>query len=487
MGELETKSSGDARGRWTADRIALAILLGLIVAGIALRVLAALAWWPIATNLGDSWPYATHAFWRPFDDPMHPAGYSLALAAIGFFTRDVGVFGVLQNLMGIASALILFAAVRRLCDSPWPGLLGAAVILLGADQVFLERSIMSETLFTLLLTATIYATARALETPERWYPWPLLAAGLGLAMGITRSAGIVLLPLIALALVLAAPRPWLARWRPVAAFSVLALAGLLAYGGANDVSHDRFEIAPTPGWHLYSRAATMADCSHFDPPQGTEALCQAKPPQERLGMDWYLYYPGSPATRLYGNITIAEGAHDAELGAWARRAIVADPRTFLKVLWPDVKAYFFPDGYEYRFGRGLSLDDQLDWGTEWSAKSMRVTAKGMEEFFDPFATDRDRGLLAFLHDYQRVFRFGATALTICTLLTLLGLLLGRRRERIALLLLGVGSVAMIVLPTVSVNYSGRYTVPPAGLLAAAAAIAAMATWRRLRPLFGSAA
>jgi 4-amino-4-deoxy-L-arabinose transferase-like glycosyltransferase len=481
-----TSSRADDR-RWTADRIAVAILVALIVAGIALRVVAALAWWPVATNLGDSWPYATHAIWRPFDDPMHPAGYSLSLAAIGFFTRDVGVFTVLQNLMGIASATVLFAAVRRLFDSPWPGLLGAAVILLGADQVFLERSIMSETLFTLLLAATIYATARALETPERWYPWPLVAAGLGVAMGVTRSAGIVMLPLVALALVLAAPRPWLARWRPVAAFCGLALAGLLAYGTANDVSHDRFEIAPTPGWHLYSRAATMADCTHFDPPAGTEALCQTKPPQERLGMDWYLYYPGSPATRLYGNITIVEGDHDAELGVWARRAILADPRTFLKVLWPDLKAYFFPEDYEYRLGRGVSLDDQLDWGTEWKVGSTRTTARGMEEFFDPIEVERDHGLLDALHDYQRVFRFGATALTICSLLTLLGLCLGRRRERIALMLLGIGGLAMILLPTVSVNYSGRYTVPPAGPLAAAGAIAAIVAWRRLRSRSGLAA
>ena len=105
----------------------------------------------------------------------------------------------------------------------------------------------------------------------------------------------------------------------------------------------------------------------------------------------------------------------------------------------------------------------------------------MEEFFDPFKIYRDDGLLAFLHDYQRVFRFGGTALTIVTLLTLLGLCLGRRRERIALMLLGVGSLAMILVPTFSVNYSGRYTVPPAGLLAAAGAIGAMAIWKRLRP------
>jgi hypothetical protein len=305
-------------------------------------------------------------------------------------------------------------------------------------------------------------------------------------MGITRSAGILMLPLIALALLLSSPRPWLARWRPVTAFSALALAGLLALATANDISHDRFEIAPTPGWHLYSRAATIADCSHFDPPQGTEALCETSLPQERLGPDWYLYYPGSPATRLYGQIAKVDGAHDAELGAWAWRAVLADPRTFLlKAVWPDVKAYFFPDSYEYKFGRGVSLDDQLDWSTEWNAKASSTTKRGMEEFFDPFTIERDAGLLSFLHDYQRVFRFGATMLTIATLLTLLGLCLGRRRDRVALMLLGVGSLAMIVVPTYSVNYSGRYTVPSAGPLAAAGAIAVIAIWKRLRPALSS--
>lgn len=466
---------------WTPDRVALAILASLLVAAIALRVAAALAWWPIATHLGDSWPYATHALTRPFDDPMHPAGYSLTLATIGQFTRDVGTFSVLQHLMGIASALILFAGVRRLCGSPWPALLGAAVVLLGADQVLLERAIMSETVFTFLLAAAIYATARALETPKRWHPWPLVAGGLGLAMGITRPAGVLLLPLIALALLLAARRPWLSRWRPVAAFCGLVVAGLLAFATANDLSHDRFELAPAPGWHLYSRAATIADCKEFQPPEGTAALCEQTGREERPGLNWYLYFPNSPATRLFGNISVSGAAGDAKLGAWARRAILADPRAYLRVVWLDAKAYFFPDNYEYKFGKGTSLDEQLDWSREWDPKNTRLTAKGMEEFFEPFTVERRDGLLGFLHDYQRVFRFGATALAISALLTILGLCVGGRRERIALMLLGVGSLAMLLIPISSANYIGRYTVPMAGPLAAAAAIAAMAVWNRFRP------
>ena len=49
------------------------------------------------------------------------------------------------------------------------------------------------------------------------------------------------------------------------------------------------------------------------------------------------------------------------------------------------------------------------------------------------------------------------------------------------MLLGVGSLAMILIPTFSVTYSGRYTVPMAGLLAASAAIAAIAIWKRFLP------
>ena len=61
----------------------------------------------------------------------------------------------------------------------------------------------------------------------------------------------------------------------------------------------------------------------------------------------------------------------------------------------------------------------------------------MQEFFNPFRTTKDASGLDFLHGYQRVFRFGATLLTLTTLLTLVGLLVGPRRSRIGVLLLGL--------------------------------------------------
>jgi Dolichyl-phosphate-mannose-protein mannosyltransferase len=466
---------------WTTPGPVWYALAALVVAGIALRVVAAFGWWPIAPTLADSWPYASYAGRDPFIDPQHPAGYSLFLALGGVLTRDVALFGLVQHMIGIASGLLLFAAVRRLCGSPWPGVVGAAVILLGADQVYLERTIMSESLFTLLLVAGVYGTARALEAPERWWPWPAVAGALIVLAGITRSAGYLLIPIAALALLLSRDGPWLQRWHPAASLGLAACAGLFVFATANHVSHDRYEIAPTPGWHLYARVAPIADCGSFEPPPGTAGLCEHKPPEERMGADWYLYGLGSPAIRMFGQFGYTGGAGDEQLGSFARAAIVHQPVDYVESVWPDLVAYFFSDGYEWKQGRGTDLDGQLDWDAPAYPKSERITEEGMEEFFDPFAPRRDRGALGFLHDYQRVARFGGAALTIAALLSCLGLFVGPRRNRIAVLVLGIGGLAMFLVPTFSIIYSGRYTVPVVGLVASGAAVALMSLWARLGP------
>jgi hypothetical protein len=464
---------------WTYPSWALYTLIALVLAGTLLRVLASAAAWPTLPTLGDSWPYAYYAGTDVFANPQHPAGYSIFLGLIGFFTHSVAVFVVIQHLIGIASALILFAGVRRLCGSPWPGVVGAAVILLGADQLYLEDLIMSETVFTLLLAGTVYAGARALEQPLRWWPWPALAGTLVVASAMTRTAGLFLIPVIALALLLARPRPWLPRWRPLASFLGVTFGLLLCYATANAIDHGSFGITPSPGWHLYARVAPIAECSKFTPPKGTEGLCERKAPADRFGPDWYLYDPRSPAVRLLGPF----GANDAKLDAFARQVILHQPGAYVESVLPDITAYFFPESYgAWKSGRGTDIDGQLSW--QWAAnppdRTQAETQHGMETFFSPFTANRNLGLIDFFYGYQRTFRFGATLLVIATLLILIGLFVGPRRNRIAVLVLGVGSLAIIVLPVFSANYIGRYMVPPAGLLAAAAVIAAMSIGPRLQ-------
>ncbi len=458
------------------------IALGaLVAAGIGLRVLASIAWWPIISILADSWPYSIYAAGDPFANPQHPAGYSLFLKAVGVLTREVAVFGILQAAMGVISGLLLFDGVRRMCGSPWPGVAGAAVVLLGADQIFLERAIMSESLFAFVLCATVYATGRAMEQPERWYPWPVVAAVFAAFGGMVKPHGLILLPLIAIALILVRPRPWLPRWRPVVAFVTPVCALMLAFAGANSISHGDFGVGPTPGWHMYARVAPIASCDKFEPPPGTEALCEDTGRHEREGVNFYLYDEQSPAVLEFGTIDSGEGkAADSMLGEFAKQVILHEPRAYLESVWRDVKGYYLPNQWDGPTGNGTSLDGQLQWRRNlWSSLPDRTTEEGMEQFFDPFRVHRDHAAVEVLHDYQRVFRFGAVALLISTILILVGLLVGPRRSRLTVLVLGVGGLAMFILPTFGAIYSGRYSVPMAGLVASAGIVGLLSAWNWL--------
>jgi 4-amino-4-deoxy-L-arabinose transferase-like glycosyltransferase len=463
-----------------ASHVVIVVLVACLAAGLGLRVVAAFAWWPIGASLHDAGPYAYYASGvDPLLNPQHPPGYSVFLAALGTVTRSVGAYGVVQHLLALPAALLLFAALRRLGGSPWPGVVAAAVVLLGADQVYLERTIMSESFFVAVLAVVMYAAARMLDAPDRWWPWAAVTGVLVVALSATRSAGLFLVPVLALALLLARPRPWLPRWRPIVAFACTAMIFLLAYATANESSTGRFEVAPTGGWHLYGRVAPFADCGQFDPPPGTRGLCERSDPAARLGADWYLYDAASPAKRVFGETPFD---HDEALGAFAREAVVSQPRTYARAVWNDVSAYFFPASFEWAPGRGADLDSQLDWTGPVDVRSERAIEAGMENyFFDDFTVERNPRLLGFLHDYQRIMRFGATPLTVATLLILLGLFVGSRRSRIAVLTFGVGGIAMFVVPTLSVIYIARYTVPPAPLIAGGAAQSAVALAVALSP------
>ena len=454
-------------------------LIGLVGFGVLIRVLAAAAWWPAGTTLPDSILYASYAEGNPLDSPQHPAGYSAALALIGIVSREIAVPVLLQHLSGIASALLLYAAVRRLVGSPWPALAPAAVVLLNADLVFLEHTVMSESLFVLTLSSALYAAVRAIDAPGAWGPW-VVGCGLLLAIAaMVRTAGLFGIPVVALVVLLGRPGSVRAGWRPAGALCATAAVALVAYATASSAINGRFEVAPAQGWHLYGRAAPFADCTRFDPPEGTEPLCEARPPERRPGLDFYLFDGTAPAYREFG----ALGEQDGKLGAFGRAAILNQPGDYLAAVWDDVAGYYVPGAYPFRPGAGSDLDPQLDWrwpllpvATEVPTTWQEI-ARAVEGFFDDFSVDLDEGGLQTLRDYQRVFRFGATALAATTALILLGLLIGERRNRLGVLLFGGTGLAILLLPALSVHYAARYTVPVAPLLAAGAAIALLSGWR----------
>jgi Dolichyl-phosphate-mannose-protein mannosyltransferase len=476
-------SVSGALGRFWPSGWAGYSLLALLLVGVALRLVAVISWWPATTTLIDAWPYATYAESNPFGNPQHPAGYSLILATLGALSREVAFTIAIQHLAGIAAALLLFTAVRRLTGSAGAALLPAGAILLNPDLIYLEHSIMSESWFVLACAGAVYAAIRAFDEPDPWYGWPLLA-GLLAALGtVIRSSGIFLIGVIVLALLVCRRRPWV-HWRAPLAAAAAGAAVLLCFATLNAVLGDRFGIGPSPGWLLYGRVAQFADCSRFVVPEGSKFLCETTPAEERPGANYYLFDPKAPAPRTLDEF----GAEDDLLREWSQRAIRAQPGDYLETVWEELRGYYVPSSRPEQEASGGGIDPQLDFTRGFNLADPYYTAiqpqteRGMEKFYSDFSVDQDPPGLRFLRGWQEVTRFGGVALSIATLLALIGLLIGPRRSRVGVMLLGAGGLSLLIAPALAGNYVGRYTVPMAGLMAAAAAasIAALAAGERAR-------
>jgi Dolichyl-phosphate-mannose-protein mannosyltransferase len=446
-------------------------LLALLVVGVALRLVVVVSWWPVTTTLADAWPYASYAETNPFDNPQHPAGYSLILATLGALTREVAFTVAIQHLAGITAALVLFAAVRRVTGSHWAGLLPAGAILLNPDLIYLEHSVMSESWFVLACAGAVYAGVRAFDQPDPWYAWPLVAGVLAALGTAVRSSGIFLIAVIVIALLVSRRRPW-SHWRAPLAAAAAGAAVLLGFATLNAAIGERFGIGPSPGWLLYGRVAQFADCNGFVVPEGSKFLCETTPSEERPGANYYLFDPKAPAPRTLDGF----GDEDDLLREWSLRAIRAQTGDYLETVWDDLRGYFVPSLRPDREASGGELDPQLDFtrpfnpSDRYYTEIQPTTERGMERFYADFSVDKDPPGLRFLRGWQEVTRFGGLALTITTLLALIGVLLGSRRSRVGVFLFGAAGLSLLIAPALTGNYVGRYTVPMAGLMMAAAAV-----------------
>jgi 4-amino-4-deoxy-L-arabinose transferase-like glycosyltransferase len=451
------------------------VLFALVIAGVVLRVLAGIATWPVNDTYADSGAYAGYAATNPLADWGHPAGYSTLLAVIGFATREVAVVVILQHLAVIGAALLSYVTVRRVTGSPWPGLLPAGALLLNADMAFLEITVLSESFFVAMVSLTLYAAVRAIDAPVPWWRWPALT---GLLLGLTtvlRSAALFLIPVVVIALFIARPRPRRRlAWRPSAATAGVALVLLLMYATANQISNGRFEVGPAQGWHMYARVSTFADCRVFTPPKGTQGLCDSTPAPQRSAVH-SLFDQTAPLYRLWGARPWEQ--HDDDLRAFSLAVIMHQPRAYLRTVWRDLRAFFVPtiiaDG---------ALDTELDWkGRTVILQDPAARQTGaLERFFNPYNVHRSTSVASFLHTYQRVFRFGATMLSIASLLTVIGLFIGSPRHRLGVLLFGGGGLAMLIAPVVSSFYFARYMAPLAAPMFSAAAITLLSLYRLQR-------
>ena len=479
----EPAASPAARGVGTRAReLAAAVPLAIVVLlmfAVALRLALWLAYSPAVINLADSGSYVGLAGDDLFGDASRTVGYPIFLRAAHAISDQIEFTIALQHLVGILTALVLYATVRRLGAPVWAGAVAAAAILLSLDQIFLEHAVMNEALFTLLFVAALYAAVRALDDSRpiagpfgTHHAWIAAAAAAIALAGWVRAVGVPVIALFVLWFAFACPGSWRARLANAALSAAVGGAVLLVYFAMHASATGYFGLSEASGWALYSRVAPFADCTRFDPPEGTRALCERTPIDARPGADFYAHEPGSPARRLYGE----PPAGNEQLAAFARRALLAQPLSYAADLGRDLVRYFHPGFAPQDFsGVGLEVLDvnRRAPGTEESL------AAAMNAYYDDdvYEIDSDVETVA---DLQDVLRVHPKLLLVCVLLGAAGIVLAGDRLRWGLVLLLGTALGMMVIAPATAIWSARYAVPASGPIVAAAAIGAWLLIGRLR-------
>ena len=144
------------------------------------RIIATLGFKP-ALFIQDSFSYMKEGVQFAVGQ-LRPAGYPLMLRVLEPF-HSLLLITTLQHLMGIALAAVIYAVLRTRGLPAWGATLAAVPTLFDSRQIWLESSILPDTLFTLVL---MVAVAILLVRPERpsgrrsswgcWWPGPRSSA-----------------------------------------------------------------------------------------------------------------------------------------------------------------------------------------------------------------------------------------------------------------------------------------------------------------------
>jgi hypothetical protein len=340
-----------ARARATATSLAPAALwrnhrLFTVAACVSVipRVIAALGFKP-ALFIQDSFSYMEQSVRLLPLAELRPAGYPLVLHLLQPF-HSLLLVTTLQHLMGIGLATIIYGVLRTRGLPAWGATLAAVPTLFDSRQIWLESSILPDTLFTLVL---MIAVAILVIWPKPTI-WQAVIVGLLISWAsVIRGNGAPVIVVI-LAFLLIQRVGWKVFTACLAAFVVpLAAYALIFFS-----EYGQLNITNSTGLFLWSRTMSFANCAVIKPPADLVPLCPENQPD----------HPTSPAPAwsidaLMNERTPADYLWDA--GAWyrtdahpgvnaynnnlamqfAERAIEAQPLDYLRTVAKEVLLTFF--------------------------------------------------------------------------------------------------------------------------------------------------
>ena len=234
------------------------------------------------------------------------------------------------------------------------------------------------------------------------------------------------------------------RLSAATAVAVPAVALLLAYMAAQNAATSYFGLVPSSGFNQYARAAPFAHRRAFDPPTGTEALCERTDVRERYGGDYYAWDPRAPAWRL------GLGPTDAapELGEFAQAAILGQPWAHLHDVTRDL--WRFVDLYGH-IGAGTigGTPDDMSIGLE-SAQGEALNRTVVDPYYGRQRIERGE-VVGTLAEWQKILRMHGPLMLCAFVLSLAGAVVARGRALRALASLAVVGFVIPIVSVATVN------------------------------------
>jgi Dolichyl-phosphate-mannose-protein mannosyltransferase len=314
-----------------------------LVAGAFLRLLAVLGYPGALWFAGDSYVYLGAAL-RPQPNLSKSTGYSLFLRALLPF-HSLTLVVVLQHLMGLAVAVMIYVLLRRNRVSKLWSTVATLPVLLDGYIIEDEHMIMAEALFTFLLMAAMLMLLWRRDV--KW--WTALIAGLlvGYAVDV-RTEGAVVIVLFPLFLLI---RGWMTHgWKHLRgwlAAVLMAVGCLIPVGAYASWFHARtghYGMTMSTGFYVWGRVSSFADCAVIKPTGNEAKVCPTQPLSERTPPGNWVWH----APPFHGNGVNTVGspvapAVDKLLQSFAIHAVEAQPLGYVKTVVENTMLSFgFP-------------------------------------------------------------------------------------------------------------------------------------------------
>jgi hypothetical protein len=458
---LPARSLRSLAGRaWSGHRLFILVLTPAIL----LRVDAELGYrWQAWFN--DSFEYLQYTVHFAMD-PTRVSGYSIGLKLLQPF-HSYALVTILQHLMGLAVAVMVYALARHRFGAPaWLATLAAVPVLYDGFEIELEHLILSDVPFLFVLTL---ATTLLLWDPAG--PSTRNSAVIGLLLGLGAVLRSVGEPLLAVFVVYMIIRRF--SWRKVAATLAVGVAPLFAYAGIFDLEHGQFAQTDADGVFLYGRVMTFAECSKIHPPADELWLCTAVPPDQRPIAQEYIWAATSPLNR-YQSEEFSPVPNQLA-GNFAVRAIVAQPLGYARAVFDDTWRVFawdrhvFPNAQtydEYEFlptAPPIPTWDDANLGPYKSYAAAYVLGNPNTQVVNPYA--------AIIRYYQEYVWLPGTIYGLILLAGLAGIVLAWRQLGGEALLPWAISAALIIVPAATAEFDYRYVLPAVPFACLAAVMA----------------